>query len=242
MDIKVVAGDIVKTKVDALIVSHFKESAEPSGATKDVDEALGGTISQLIADGEIKGKLKEITVIHSQGKVSAKRIVVLGLGQSQELTTEKIRQAIAECCRVLRSKGARRIGTIVHGAEVGGIKPETAAQAIVEGSILGLYTFRKHINKEPEFEEVSELVLIEGDKSISHLSQCSFCSSFLMYLGMYLVISILVPSSGPFDDLMDFLVLIINSLSRIPREAYYPLLMGAFQPLIFPRFCFVQPR
>lgn len=69
---------------------------------------------------------------------------------------------------------------------------------------------------------------LEGDKSTSHLSQWSFCSSFLMYLGTYLVISILVPSSGPFDDLMDFLVLIIYLLSRMPRETYYPLLIALF--------------
>jgi len=49
-----------------------------------------------------------------------------------------------------------------------------------------------------------------------------------MYLGTYLVISILVPSSGPFDDLMDFLVLIIYLLSRMPRETYYPLLIALF--------------
>src|SRR4030095_11582694 len=73
----------------------------------------------------------------------------------------------------------------------------------------------------------------EGDKSISHLSQWSFCSSFLMYLGTYLIISILVPSSGPFNDLMDFLVLIIYLLSRMLRETYYPLLMEPFQTLIF---------
>ena len=41
-----------------------------------------------------------------------------------------------------------------------------------------------------------------------------------------MVISILVPSSGPFDDLMDFLVLIIYLLSRMLKENYYPLLMG----------------
>src|ERR1044072_7912117 len=54
-----------------------------------------------------------------------------------------------------------------------------------------------------------------------------------MYLGTYLVISILVPSSGPFDDLMDFSDLIIYLLSKMLRQTYYPLLMGPFQILIF---------
>ena len=69
---------------------------------------------------------------------------------------------------------------------------------------------------------------LEGDKSISHLSQWSFCSSFLMYLGMYRVISILVPSSGPFDDLMDFLVLIIYPISRILRGNLLSIADGRF--------------
>jgi leucyl aminopeptidase len=79
---------------------------------------------------------------------------------------------MAEVCRFLREKEIKRVATIVHGAGVGGIDPEKAAQAITEGGILGLYTFRKRMTKEPEFGEIEELLLVERDADkISQLEQ-----------------------------------------------------------------------
>jgi leucyl aminopeptidase len=45
------------------------------------------------------------------------------------------------------------------------MEAEKAAQALTEGSILGLYTFRKHITKEPEHGEIEELLIVERDGS-----------------------------------------------------------------------------
>jgi leucyl aminopeptidase len=56
------------------------------------------------------------------------------------------------------------VATIAHGAGAGGIEPAKAVQAVTEGSILGLYTFRKHVTKEPEYGEIEELVIVELDE------------------------------------------------------------------------------
>ncbi len=78
MEIKVISGDITETKVDAVIVNLFEGVEHPGGATGAVDQALGGIIGQLIGEGEIKGKLNEITLIHTIGKMEAERVVVVG--------------------------------------------------------------------------------------------------------------------------------------------------------------------
>ena len=165
METKVVVADITKIEVDALMVNLFEGVQDPQGATGTIDKALGGVISGLIADKEIKGKFQEITLVHTLGKIPTKRVVVVGLGKQHELTLDKIRQVVAGAARFLRGKEVRRIATIVHGAGAGGIEPSEAAQAIVEGGILGLYTFRKHITKEPETGEIEEFLLVERDKS-----------------------------------------------------------------------------
>ena len=81
MEVKVVSGDITKIKVGAAIVNLFEGVQHSGGATGVVDQALGGAITRLIAEGEIKGKLNEITLIHTLGKMEAERVVVLGLGK-----------------------------------------------------------------------------------------------------------------------------------------------------------------
>ncbi len=130
-----------------------------------VDKALDGAITQLIAAGEIKGKSGELTLVHSLGKIPAKRVIVAGLGKQAQFNVDSIRRVIAEACRFARSKAARRVATIVHGGGVGGVEPEKAAQAITEGATLGLYRFRRHMSKEPENGDVQELLIVERDEA-----------------------------------------------------------------------------
>jgi len=165
MDVRVVADDVTKIEVDALIVNLFEGATEPGGATSAVDKALDGAIKRLIEVGEIKGKLGEFTMIHTMGKIPAVRVVVAGLGKQSEFTLDKIRRVTAEACRFLRAKGVKKVATITHGTGAGGIEPQKSAQAIVEGSVLGLYAFRKHITKEPETGEIEELTVVEKDES-----------------------------------------------------------------------------
>ena len=163
MEIKVIAGDITGIEADAIVVNLFEGVERPGGATGAVDKALDETITKLIEQGEIKGKLNEVSIIHSLGKVPARIVAVAGLGKQSEFTLDKIRGVAAELCRSLRKLNCRRIATIVHGAGVGGIEPGVASQAIVEGSLLGLYRFRKHITKEPENQDVEELLIVERE-------------------------------------------------------------------------------
>src|SRR4030042_5950753 len=111
----------------------------------------------------MKGKLNEITLIHTMDKIEPARVIVVGRGKQDKFTRDSIRSVAAESCKFLRKLGVKRIATIVHGAGIGGIAPEKAAQALTEGSILGLYTFRKHITKEPEHGQIDELLIAERD-------------------------------------------------------------------------------
>jgi leucyl aminopeptidase len=165
MEIKAATGDIVKSKVDAIVVNHYEGMKRPEGDAATADKALGGAITQLIKQGDIKGKLNEITLIHSLGKLPAGRIVVVGLGKKRELDTNKVRGAIAETCRYMRGKGVTSVASGILGAGINGIKAENAVQAITEGALLGLYTFRRHITKkEHDFGEIKLFTIVGKEK------------------------------------------------------------------------------
>lgn len=161
MEVKVAAGVIDKIEAGVIVVSLFEENKKPEGPAAIIDKALGGAISGLIDKKEIKGKLNEITLIHSLGKLPAAKVVVVGLGKKSELTLDRLRGAAAELSRHLRSKGADDFATAVIGAGVNDIEAPDAVQAITEGILLGLYTFRKHITKEPE-SEIRRVTIVTG--------------------------------------------------------------------------------
>jgi len=164
MDIKVITGDITKIEADAIMVNFFEGVERTDGDIATIDKALAGTISQLISKGEIKGKLNEITVIHSLGKIPAARVAVVGLGKQPELSLNKIRGAVAETCRLLQKKGVKTMATVAQGAGTASITPEGSAQVVTEGALLGLYSFRKHMTKEAEYGEIEQIAIVDANQ------------------------------------------------------------------------------
>jgi leucyl aminopeptidase len=165
MEIKAATGDITKSKVDAIVVNHYEGVKRPEGEAAAVDEALNGAIAQLIRQGDIKGKLNEITLVHSLGRLPAGRIAVVGLGKKKELNTNKVRGTVAETCRYLRGKGVANVASGLQGAGVNGIKTDNAVQAITEGALLGLYTFRRHMTKKVnDSGEIKQFTIIGKEK------------------------------------------------------------------------------
>ncbi len=165
MDIKVIAGDITRIETGAVIVNYFEGMERLDGDIAAVDKALAGAISQLISQGEIKGKLNEVTIVHSLGRLPPARVVVAGLGKQHELSQDRVRGVVAETCRFLRQKGVASIATVAQGAGVAGITPELAAQAVTEGALLGIYSFRRHITKEAEYGEINQLAIVIADEA-----------------------------------------------------------------------------
>jgi leucyl aminopeptidase len=172
MEIKVIAGDIAAIEADAIIVNHFEGVKSPEGETATVDKALNGAISQLIKQGEVKGKPNEITMLHSLGKLPAAHVAIVGLGKRSELSTNKVRISVAEACRWLRSREISTIATVPQGTGINKISPAAAAQAIAEGALLGTYTFRKHMTKkEDKLGEIKQLSIVSADGSKSQLEE-----------------------------------------------------------------------
>ena len=165
MEIQVVAADATQVKTPALIVNLFEGVQRPGGATGAVDRALDGAISRLIAEGEIKGKKGELSLLHTFGKMAADRVLVLGLGKSDKFDQDTVRRLMAQACRYLRERGIQKVSTIAHGAGIAGMDALSSAQAIVEGTMLGLYRFQRHITRQEDKNEVRELQIVERDSS-----------------------------------------------------------------------------
>jgi len=174
LEITVTTGQITDQAVEAVVVNLFEGVEKPEGATGAVDSALGGLISALIEQGEIRGRQGEITVIHTPadayGGFVPARVVVAGLGRAKKLDLDRVRTISAGVARRVRSIGVKRAATVTHGAGVGGLDPEACAEAVAEGALLGLYRFDKYKSsdsKDKDKRELDEFSIIEMDTSKS---------------------------------------------------------------------------
>ena len=167
--VDVQSADITGIETPALVVNLFRGVKKPGGATGAVDKALGGVITQLIKDGEIKGTTGETTLIHTLGKIKPSRVLVAGLGPQDKFDVHVVRRVSAEVVRFLRRKGISSAVTIAHGVSIGiedGLDPRQSGQAIAEGAHLGLYKFGVYLTKNGDSTtEFEHLTVVELNKA-----------------------------------------------------------------------------
>ncbi len=154
MDIKALQGAIHDQNVDTVIVSLFAEE-QLSNALSTLDSLLSGAISNLIETGDFTGKEKQISVIYPRGGIAAKRIILVGLGQKDSATPEKLRRAAAYAIQKANDLKAVEIISTVHG--FGNL--EVRSQLITEASLLALYQY-----KEKNIPTVKTMSLIVSDE------------------------------------------------------------------------------
>ncbi|MGD8855108.1 MAG: M17 family peptidase N-terminal domain-containing protein, partial [Chloroflexota bacterium] len=157
MNVTVAQGSIQAFQADTVVVNLFEKVKSPAGATGAIDQALDGAISELIRQGDLSGSLGECAVLYPRGAIPAKRVLVVGLGKAEAFDLEGVRAAAAIAARQARKHKADHLATIVHGAGIAGLPVPSAAQAIVEGTLLALYRYDadKANERGHEIEQVS---------------------------------------------------------------------------------------
>lgn len=164
MEIHVVKGAIQAREDELIVINLFEGVETPGGATGAVDQAISGTIREAIADGDFRGKKGEAAVFYPRGAIPAARVVLVGLGPEDKFGLQAVREAAAAAAKEARELGVQSFSSIVHGAGAGGFGPEAAAQAVVEGTILGLYRYRELKNEDPERLDPEMFTLVVFDE------------------------------------------------------------------------------
>lgn len=160
MEIKVNSSKLVQNAADAMVVTFFEDDKKLNLEIAEIDKAIGGAISQSRKQKRLTGKLGESELFHSLGELPASLVMVMGLGKQNELTTDKLRGTVAGLCRTLRQNKALSIAIETRGINISGLSPSDMAQAVVEGAVLGLYTFRRHITTKADYDDPDELILV----------------------------------------------------------------------------------
>ena len=156
MKIEVISATPLKYVSPALVVGCFEDLQDE--LFNACDTALEGCLGRLYASQEFRGKINSSRLIHTLGKLPAERLLLVGLGKKNELDDERLRQAAGNAVQALR--GAR-VASFATALNLVGI-PETALEAVCEGTLLGSYSFDQYKTKDRDerfgFEEMTLLL------------------------------------------------------------------------------------
>ena len=156
---------VIQKKADAAVIVNLFEGVRPAGATRQVDKALDGQIQTAIRHGDFTGKTCETLLLYGTGDVTAKRVLVVGLGPKENFGLEVIREAAGTAARHLQNMGLASASTILHGTGAGKLNVEQVAEAVAEGSILACYQFDDYRTKEKPKPQLKKLTIVECDRS-----------------------------------------------------------------------------
>jgi leucyl aminopeptidase len=165
LDIKVKSGNISAIKADALIVFVTSGHKRLSGTLADIDKALDGAVGKLLKQGEIKGKVNELTTVHTIGRLPASRVIIAGLGDKKSLDSAKVRQAAATACRLGKKQGLKHLSLADPAALTENISVAETGQALVEGAILGGYGFEKYHTRKDNPDKLDKITIVPGGRN-----------------------------------------------------------------------------
>ena len=141
MNIQVKSGDVTTITTDVLVCLGYEQEKAWSKAIRPIDKKLGGQLTDLRKSGEFSGKANQTTLFHINGKVGAKRVLLVGLGSWDTMTLERVRQAMGTAVKQARRLKAKGIACVMPDVPKAIDKLDKVAQVMAEGLVVGDYRF-----------------------------------------------------------------------------------------------------
>ena len=155
MKISLVATPPAELPVDALAVA-VATGQRLSGGALELDRALGGVLSEMIASSEFRGRIHEVLPVPTHNKSGPRRVILYGVGAMHDLDGQRLRSTHHELIRASRTYGYKRIGLVRTEPPLG----MDSLKAVVEGCVMGTFERRsRQTGAQPERREIEELVL-----------------------------------------------------------------------------------
>jgi leucyl aminopeptidase len=174
MIVKTENTEAAKKKTHALGYFVAEKSDSPFGLGK-IDSKLLITIRQ--ACKETKGKLGNISTVHTHGMIPAQRIMVCGIGPQNKINHESIRLAAGKLAKRATDLELSEFCIVLPNNFPSGIK--AAANATVEGAKLSVYSFDRY--KKEKKKQPNLTILADTNKVSDVIKKAEMVSEGVLY-------------------------------------------------------------
>jgi len=167
--VKVVRVDVIKAESDLLAVGVFSD-VKRDRLCEALDEKLGGAIAKVRELGDFKAKANTSALLYGDGKIGAKRILLVGLGERRKATSDAIRRAAALAASEAVELKVKRAVLALHNGVGRKLDMASLGQAMAEGVHYGSYRYDEFVT-ESEDGRLAELGAVVADADAAKVRQ-----------------------------------------------------------------------
>jgi leucyl aminopeptidase len=161
-------------ETDCLVIAVVDNAAESTGNNKPKpkpqlltdDKSVLRAAEDLIASGEVTGKMLETALLHKPQRLKAKRLLLLGGGKAKNFSSTELRKLAGAAVRTLKAKGVKSFAIAAPSSMAGqaGSGASDTVKAIVEGALVGDFE-PNYYQSDREDKKIDKLIIaVKGDE------------------------------------------------------------------------------
>jgi leucyl aminopeptidase len=154
-------AEINSAGADGVVVGVYSSDSNNAVSDGGVSGWLKEMLGELFHTGEVKGKIYDLHVVHTLGRIPARLALAAGMGKAAEFNCEKLAHLMGEAVRALRKHRCKSAAIYVP-EDTWGLHPQEAGRAVAEGCLLGAYQYKKHRTAEDDGTELEKVTLVIG--------------------------------------------------------------------------------
>lgn len=137
LQVQLSSGDATSSDVDVLAVCVVEGPLDRQPAVAALDEAFDGALLEHAKGADFRGKADQVLDLPTFGRISAKRVLLVGLGPKRGVTPSRLRVASGVVGRAAGTSGS--LAMALPDKATG-----PALREVAEGVVFGAYRFTKY--------------------------------------------------------------------------------------------------
>ena len=156
MDVHLVRSSWLTVECDALFVPLFEEDLVGGDLANEIDSALDGLLTEVKESGELTGKPGENVTVYRPRNLKCGRLVLVGSGKESNYDSASIRSILMRAVVKTRTSSLKTLAVYRRSFE----KAPVAAQAALEGMILGSWNNTLHKTVRRRVSQLEKVLLV----------------------------------------------------------------------------------
>lgn len=158
----------LQESLEFLVVGVFDQPNGMGDWVESLHENVRTELESLVKSGDISGKKKSISVIHTLGLIGPKRLLFVGLGKKKQLTTESLRESFGKAFQKIQTARVTSATVLLDTFCTETLDQELVSEILGEAYKLSLYQFAGYKQKSnvPEVRLESVSIISSADEEL----------------------------------------------------------------------------